>query len=839
MKAIKLAIFPVTILLLVFLNCQKYEFNNPFDPECPKDLFTPSGFKAVQQGNTIVLTWTQTNKKISGFRINRKVGSGSFSNVNTPGKSETTWTDSNLTGGQLHEYEMEAYAGDNTSNKVTTSVTPSLPPIVNTNPATNPTITTAVLNGSVNANGAAATVTFEYGETTSYGKTVAAVPGSVSGNTLTSVTATITGLNPGTTYHFRVKAVNSSGTTTGTDQYFQTPCLQPVVTTLNASNLTASTLTLNAQVNPNGCSTTVSFDYGETTSYGSNVPATPSPLTGSTTQNVSATINVLPGKVYHFRIVATNSAGTVQGLDVQYIVVCLAPTVNTLSASGLTASGATLNGQVNANGCSSVVSFEYGETTSYGQLATATPSSVTGNTLTSVSAAISGLLPGKIYHYRTKSVNSAGTTIGLDMQFTTLCIAPIVSVQTVNQTPTTATLSALVNPNGCSTNVIFDYGETTSYGSSANGTPSNLTGNGISPVSATISIMPGKTYHFRVRAINSSGTTTSIDYVFTSSCTAPSAIALGPTPITNTTATIYGTVNSNNVNGCTTTVTFEYGLTTLYGSSIAATPGTVTGNQNVQVSAALTGLQPGTGYHYRVSANNGFNTVKSGDMYFVTPEDEPFTSKTQVFLDGFSSVIAANGWDIGQFNYSNGTSFWGYMSGGYYYLFYNYVGYDLIEYTTNITPVVSGKNFEVETTTRIQKSIYDVTSTGIASGAGLAILIGGNWISFYFVDDGTLKARVGNTILVSSRFSALTDSKSLNNLKIARIGTELYLYVNHRYFSKIGYGTGDLTQIGFVVLGGSNYDYLWLQQEGTTKSLRMNNIPVVKDKRPLGPFPVN
>lgn len=80
----------------------------------------------------------------------------------------------------------------------------------------------AKLNGSVNPNYLSTTVTFEYGLTTAYGSTIAATQSPVTGNSSTSVSAGLSGLNSGTTYHFRIKAVNSLGTSYGDDMVFST-----------------------------------------------------------------------------------------------------------------------------------------------------------------------------------------------------------------------------------------------------------------------------------------------------------------------------------------------------------------------------------------------------------------------------------------------------------------------------------------------------------------------------------------------------------------------------------------------------------------------------------------
>ncbi len=80
--------------------------------------------------------------------------------------------------------------------------------------------TSATLNGSVNANGGATTVSLQYGLTSSYGATATASPASVTGTSATLVSAALSGLTPGTNYHYRVVATNFGGTTSGADMTF-------------------------------------------------------------------------------------------------------------------------------------------------------------------------------------------------------------------------------------------------------------------------------------------------------------------------------------------------------------------------------------------------------------------------------------------------------------------------------------------------------------------------------------------------------------------------------------------------------------------------------------------
>jgi len=206
--------------------------------------------------------------------------------------------------------------------------------LVTTNAATNVTPTAATLNGTVNPSGLSTAVTFQYGTTTSYGNTVIATPSPVTGASPVSVSAALAGLIPGTEYHFRVVVTNSAGTTFSADQTFTTAALPPAVTTNTATNITSSSATLNAKVNSNGLSTTVKFQYGRTTSYGSEVTATPSPVTGIDTVAVSATLTGLsPNTLYHFRAVSTNSVGTTNGDDQTFTALLSYPSSFNLSTT--------------------------------------------------------------------------------------------------------------------------------------------------------------------------------------------------------------------------------------------------------------------------------------------------------------------------------------------------------------------------------------------------------------------------------------------------------------------------------------------------------------------------
>ena len=94
-------------------------------------------------------------------------------------------------------------------------------PRVTTEAATALSSTGATLNGTVNPNGNATTYYFEYGPTKTYG-TKTAVVNAGSGNAKSPASAPVSGLTASTTYHFRLVATNSAGTTNGRDKAFTT-----------------------------------------------------------------------------------------------------------------------------------------------------------------------------------------------------------------------------------------------------------------------------------------------------------------------------------------------------------------------------------------------------------------------------------------------------------------------------------------------------------------------------------------------------------------------------------------------------------------------------------------
>lgn len=109
--------------------------------------------------------------------------------------------------------------------------------------------------------------------------------------------------------------------------------------------------------------------------------------------------------------------------------VASAPLVTTGVATNVRDFTTTLTATVNPAGQPTTARFEYGPTTSYGMATNITLSPTNGATTQSASAALAGLTPGALYHYRAVATNSAGETAGADLTFSTLLLPQIVVEQ--------------------------------------------------------------------------------------------------------------------------------------------------------------------------------------------------------------------------------------------------------------------------------------------------------------------------------------------------------------------------------------------------------------------------
>ncbi len=321
------------------------------------------------------------------------------------------------------------YVTDKAGGKVLVFEEVEVPDVKLTGEATSVTSASATLHGDINPdNTSGASYYFEYGKATALGSTSPAPPGTpAEGNAYVSAATELTGLEPNTTYHYRLVGTNSSGLANQSNEEgeFTTSKMPPEVAEVEAVEATAGSVLFSAQVNPENDATTYHFEYGETTSYGQTLPdiGIGSGGTPSSVEQASPA-NLAPETVYHYRIVAENSAGKTRSVDQEFETPDTAapattpPTVNLNPITAVSQTGATLSATIGPEGHPTTYIFELGyaagsyETRIFGNLA-GEPEAKTAT------ATFANLQPGTVYHFRVIATNAAGTTATPDQTFAT------------------------------------------------------------------------------------------------------------------------------------------------------------------------------------------------------------------------------------------------------------------------------------------------------------------------------------------------------------------------------------------------------------------------------------
>jgi len=280
-----------------------------------------------------------------------------------------------------------------------------------------------------------------------------------------------------------------------------------------------STAVLTGKIVSNGSQTSYWYEYGKTNGLGSR----------TNTQNIGSGYVSLsaPGfltglsadTTYFFRLVATNSFGTVTGNTISFMtnsnppVAGNVPTLRTDAATAVDRTAANLNGRVDPNNAETSYWFEYGDSINLGNT-TALQSAGAGDVSISKSTTVDKLAPGTKYYFRLNAQNQFGTVNGTMLTFTTsgtpMAKAPVMDTTAATAVASTkVTLNGVVNPNGDATTYWFEYSDD-SLLSHLIGTTTRtaLAGSGTTPtnVSATLTgLNPNATYSFRLVAANAFG----------------------------------------------------------------------------------------------------------------------------------------------------------------------------------------------------------------------------------------------------------------------------------------------------------------------------------------------
>jgi hypothetical protein len=403
--------------------------------------------------------------------------------------------------------------------------------------------------------------------------------------------------------------------------------------------------TVEGTIDPEGLpSTTYHFEYGQegSGSYGSRTAEKPVSAGGGALPVSEPLTGLKPNTKYHYRLVGSNPSGSISDIPVpgpdQTLTTAPAPAtvdgtppaVSPAFASAIGPRSAVLYGTVNPNSSALAPSgfvratlyhFEYGITAAYGNSSDdgvmcfavfPDPTGTCGGDDLSVTAPLSGLLPGTTYHFRVVGDNGVvGPQAGADQTFTT---APVVGAGASDLTARRATLTGTIDPHGVATTYHFNYGPTTSYGTS---TPEVAGGSGDGERVVTQQIAglsPSTTYHVQVVSTSGGEIRHGADGLFRT-LAAPVATALSPTGITTAAATLVGDADTRGVTG-----SYHFEVTSLdssYSSTTAELP--LAGNASAErVTAPVSGLPPAETFVVRLSVTSNDATELSDLVTFGT-----------------------------------------------------------------------------------------------------------------------------------------------------------------------------------------------------------------------------
>jgi NHL repeat len=394
------------------------------------------------------------------------------------------------------------------------------------------------------------------------------------------------------------------------------------------SGLTRTSAVLSGTVDGEGKPASYYFQYGETRALGSSTPVQPA---GTGSQSVSGTAEgLLAGHAYYYRIVGENedgaNYGVVRGLETRPAVDALA----TGPVTNLEPEGVTVTGSLKREDLETSYYFQYGTSSAYGKQAPEPAGEVPAaleekeeKQPKAIQAQLAGLVPNTSYHYRVVAKNGYGVTYGEDRAFTTSGPPRITIEPASGITQHEATLHAQINPDQLQSAYRVQYGQTTGYGQETS-TESAGSGSTPGPVSVTLpGLNVGTTYHYRIIAENTAGTTITQDQSFTTLTAAP-LDATYTSGITSTEATLHALINPL---GNDTHYHFQYGTHPCQSepeacAEIPAAPGedVGAGTEDTSVEQKLTELQPATVYHYRVIATNTLGTTEGPERTFTTQE---------------------------------------------------------------------------------------------------------------------------------------------------------------------------------------------------------------------------
>ena len=407
----------------------------------------------------------------------------------------------------------------------------------------------------------------------------------------------------------------------------------PTASTTAASDITATTATLNGNITSDGGAEITARGFVYATSNADLIigatdvtDVTVSGTTGTFDEEIT---DLTAGTTYYYRAYATNSVDTSYGEVQSFTTLAVAPTASTAAASDIASTTATLNGNITSDGGAEITARGFVYATSNANLIIGTTDvtdvTVSGTTGT-FSEQITSLTAGTAYYYKAYATNSVDTTYGNVQSFTTLAVAPTASTTAASDiTSTTATFNGDITSDGGAdisargfVYAISNADLTIGIAGVTDVTVSGTTGVFTENITG---LTAGTAYFYAAYAINSVDTTYGAVQSFTTLAaapTAPTTSTAAASAITSTTATLNGDITSDG--GADISARgFVYAISNagLIIGATGVTNVTVNGTTGT-FNSAITSLTAGTKYYYKAYATNTVGTSYGNEQSFTT-----------------------------------------------------------------------------------------------------------------------------------------------------------------------------------------------------------------------------
>ena len=328
---------------------------------------------------------------------------------------------SNLEPNTTYHYRLKVVGEDDVKcGPDRTFTTGPDPPAVTTGSASGVGPTSAVLAGSLDAMGSSRSIgaCFQWGLTEGYGRQTRVRGMTEAGE----FTVEISGLSPGTTYHFRAKADGDGKPVFGADMTFTTSTTRPSVETGGAIGTGPGSVRLTGRLTSPGSAESVAASFLWGTTPGGPYTGIAGEQTLIRDGDFSADLSGLqPGETYYYMARAEGDGEPVFGAEVSFTAPTAPPGVTTGPRSEVHAESATLHAMLTSPGTAARVEvyFEWGLTPEYGHRTTPQAMTDAGP----FSAAIDGIAPETTYHFRAVATGH-GDAAGANHMFTTGRAAP-------------------------------------------------------------------------------------------------------------------------------------------------------------------------------------------------------------------------------------------------------------------------------------------------------------------------------------------------------------------------------------------------------------------------------